>query len=198
VSLGVIAFQIYVQRRETLLRQRVLESEQEILSLKNQQLEAEQSILTLRNDKLATEVDTKNNELMSKAAQMAHKNELLLGIKDNLENIKTADDTERTKSLRSLTRTLESEIASKEGWEQFLLYFNQVNQTFMHDLQLKHPNLTQNDLRMCALTRLNMPNREMATLLNISIKGIEKSRYRLKKRLDLDLDADLSRYLMTF
>lgn len=198
VGLGVLAFRIYVQRRETILRQRVLESEQAILSLQNQQLASEQAILSLKNDKLATEVDTKNNELMSKAVQMAHKNELLIGIKDDLETIKTANEMERLKSLKGLSRTLESEIENKENWDQFLLYFNQTHQDFIHQLQSKHPNLTQNDLRMCALTRLNMSNRDMATLLNISITGIEKSRYRLKKRLDLTVDDDLSRYLTAF
>jgi ligand-binding sensor domain-containing protein/DNA-binding CsgD family transcriptional regulator len=226
IGLSIGAFRIYLIRREMELKQRVLESEQEILSLnnqqlaseqailnlkneqleseqfilnlKNQQLESEQEILSLQNEKLTTEIDTKNNELLSKAVQMAHKNELLLGIKDDLETIKTATETERLKSLRNLTRTLESEIENKESWDQFLLYFNQTHQNFIHELQTKHPNLTQNDLRMCALTRLNMSNREMATLLNISITGIEKSRYRLKKRLDLTVDDDLSRYLMAF
>lgn len=212
MGLGLLSFRFYLKRRETLLRQRVLESEQEILSLKNQQLESkqailnlkndklesEQDILSLKNDKLATEIATKNSELMSKAMQMAHKNELLLGIKDNLENIKTANETNLLKSIRHLTRTLESEIENKENWEQFLLYFDQINRNFITELQAKHPHLTQNDLRMCALTRLNMSNREMATLLNISITAIEKSRYRLKKRLNLTAEDDLSRYLMLF
>jgi ligand-binding sensor domain-containing protein/DNA-binding CsgD family transcriptional regulator len=226
IGLCIGVFRVYLMRREMELKQRVLESEQEILSLnnqqlaseqailnlknqqleseqsilnlKNQQLESEQEILSLQNEKLTTEIDTKNNELLSKAVQMAHKNELLSGIKDDLETIKTANETERLKSLRTLTRTLESEIENKESWDQFLLYFNQTHQNFIHELQAKHPNLTQNDLRMCALTRLNMSNREMATLLNISITGIEKSRYRLKKRLDLTVEEDLSKYLMTF
>ena len=198
VGLGVLAFRIYLQRRESLLRQQVLESEQEILRLKNKQLESEQDILHLQNDKLETEIATKNNELMSTAVQMAHKTELLIGIKDNLEAIKTATETERQKSLRNLTRTLETEIENKETWDQFLLYFDQVNRNFITNLQAKHPNLTQNDLRMCALTRLNMSNREIATLLNISITGVEKSRYRLKKRLDLTVEEDLPKYLMSF
>jgi ligand-binding sensor domain-containing protein/DNA-binding CsgD family transcriptional regulator len=226
IGLSIVAFRIYLIRREMELKQRVLESEQEILSLNNQQLastqailnlkneqleseqailnlkneklESEQEILSLQNEKLATEIDTKNNELMSKAVQMAHKNELLIGIKDDLEAIKTASETERLKSLKNLTRTLESEIESKESWDQFLIYFNQTHQNFIHELQLKHPNLTQNDLRMCALTRLNMSNREMATLLNITITGIEQSRYRLKKRLNLTVEDDLSRYLTAF
>jgi ligand-binding sensor domain-containing protein/DNA-binding CsgD family transcriptional regulator len=226
IGLSIVAFRMYLIRSEMELKQRVLESEQEILSLNNQQLastqailnlkneqleseqailnlkneklESEQAILSLQNDKLATEIDTKNNELMSKAVQMAHKNELLIGIKDDLEAIKTASETERLKSLKNLTRTLESEIENKESWDQFLIYFNQTHQNFIHELQLKHPNLTQNDLRMCALTRLNMSNREMATLLNITITGIEQSRYRLKKRLNLTVDDDLSRYLTVF
>ena len=184
LGLGLLAFRIYIERRETILHQRVLESEQAVLSL--------------QNEKLETEIETKNNELMSTAVQMAHKNELLSGIKDNLEDIKTATEAERLKALRTLRRTLEAEIENKETWDQFLLYFNQVNRDFITELQNKHPNLTQNDLRMCALTRLNMSNREMATLLNISITGVEKSRYRLKKRLDLTVDDDLSRYLLTF
>ena len=184
IGLSLMAFRFYLIRRETILKQQVLESEQAVLSL--------------QNEKLATEIATKNNELMSKAVQMAHKNELLSGIKSDLENIKTASETERLKSLRTLTRTLESEIENKESWDQFLLYFNQTHQNFIQALQTKHPNLTQNDLRMCALTRLNMSNREMATLLNITIMGIEQSRYRLKKRLNLTVDDDLSRYLMTF
>jgi DNA-binding CsgD family transcriptional regulator len=111
--------------------------------------------------------------------------------------MKTASETDRTKSLRALTRMLESEIENKESWEQFLSYFDEVNHNFIQQLQTIHPNLTQNDRRMCALTRLNMSNREIATLLNISITGVEKSRYRLKKRLDLTIEEDLYRYLMS-
>jgi ligand-binding sensor domain-containing protein/DNA-binding CsgD family transcriptional regulator len=225
IGIAFAASRIYLARREAMLRQRVLESEQAVLSLqneqlasgqkilnlKNQQLEAEQEILslqneqlaanqvilTLQNEKLGAEITTKNNELMSKAVQMAHKNELLVSIKNDLDAIKTASETDRTKSLRALTRMLESEIENKESWEQFLSYFEEVNYSFINQLQTIHPNLTQNDRRMCALIRLNMSNREIATLLNISIPGVEKSRYRLKKRLDLTIEEDLSRYLMS-
>jgi DNA-binding CsgD family transcriptional regulator len=90
-----------------------------------------------------------------------------------------------------------SEIENKESWEQFLSYFDEVNYAFNQQLQTIHPNLTQNDRRMCALTRLNMSNREISNLLNISITGVEKSRYRLKKRLNLTIEDDLYHYLMS-
>jgi DNA-binding CsgD family transcriptional regulator len=94
--------------------------------------------------------------------------------------------------------TLKTEIEGEKSWEQFTLYFDQINQNFTTELLKKHPTLTQNDLRMCTLTRLNMSNKEMAALLNISVLGIEKSRYRLKKRLNLSVEEDLDEYLRAF
>ena len=61
----------------------------------------------------------------------------------------------------------------------------------------KHPNITQNDLRLCTLLRLNLSTKEIAALLNISIRGVEQSRYRLKKRLDLEGAEDLVKYIST-
>ncbi|MBL7815603.1 MAG: hypothetical protein JNL70_11345 [Saprospiraceae bacterium] len=198
VALAFLALRIYTTRREMALRQQVLESDRAILTLKNENLAAEQAILHLQNEKLATEVDIKNTELMSKAVQMAHKNEILISLQEQLSQIRSANDVEKTKLLRGLKTTLETEIEGKHSWEQFTLYFDQVNQSFTVELLKKHPSLTQNDLRMCALTRLNMSNKEMAALLNISVTGVEKSRYRLKKRLSLTTEDDLGEYLRAF
>ena len=62
----------------------------------------------------------------------------------------------------------------------------------------KHPGLTQNDLRICTLTRINLNTKEMASLLNVSVRGVEKSRYRLKKRLKLNAEDDLTEYILGF
>lgn len=197
-ALGFLALRIYTTRREMALKQKVLESERSILTLTNENLAAEQSILQLQNEKMSDEIQAKNTELMSKAVQTAHKNEILIGIKEQLETVRTATDLEKAKLLRGLNATLMTEIEGEKSWEQFSTYFDQVNQNFTAELLKKHPSLTQNDLRMCALTRLNMSNKEMAALLNVSIPGIEKSRYRLKKRLGLSVEEDLDGYLRAF
>ena len=175
-----------------------LESEKSILALTNENLASEQAILQLQNEKMAAEIQAQNTELMSKTAQTAHKNEILIGIKEQLEVVGSATDVQKAKLLRGLKTTLTTEIEGEKSWEQFSVYFDQVNQNFTTELLKKHPSLTQNDLRMCALTRLNMSNKEMAALLNISVNGIEKSRYRLKKRLGLLVDEDLDSYLRVF
>lgn len=181
--LGLVwfGFSIYLLRREMSLRQKVLESEREILSLKNEKLE--------------NEVTLKNTELMSKAIQMAHKNEVLIDFKEKLEELRKASDSDKAKVLRGLKNQLDFEIHDEESWEQFNLYFDQVNQNFTTELLKKHPNLTQNDLRICALTRLNLSTKEIAALLNISAKGVQQSRYRVKKRMELTEDDDLYDYL---
>lgn len=132
---------------------------------------------------------------MSKAVQMAHKNEILIGFKEQLEDARNATDLEKARLLRGLKNKIETEIQGEESWAQFNLYFDQVNQNFTNELLKKHANLTQNDLRICALTRLNLSTKEIAALLNISAKGVQQSRYRVKKRMELTEENDLYEYL---
>lgn len=197
-ALAGLALRIYTKRREMALRQKVLESESAILTLTNEKLASEQALLQLQNEKLVDEIQAKNSELMSKAVQTAHKNEILIALNEQLDDMRNANETDKQKLLRGLKMTLKTEIEGEKSWEQFTRYFDQVNQNFTVELLKKHPSLTQNDLRMCALTRLNMSNKEMAALLNISVLGVEKSRYRLKKRLNLSLEEDLDTYLRNF
>lgn len=196
--LAWLVLRVYTARREMALKQKVLESDRAILTLTNENLAAEQAILHLQNEKLETEIQSKNTELMATAVQMAHKNEILISILEQLEEIRSADETEKVKRLKGLKKTIETEIEGERSWEQFTMYFDEVNQNFTSELLKKHPSLTQNDLRMCALTRLNMTNKELAAILNISVTGVEKSRYRLKKRLDLTSKDDLAAYLRGF
>jgi ligand-binding sensor domain-containing protein/DNA-binding CsgD family transcriptional regulator len=198
LGLAWLALHIYTARREMVLKQKVLESDHSILKLKNENLVAEKTILSLQKEKLANDIELKNSELVSKAMQMAHKKEMLEDLKEQIENIKNAKDTDKGKLLSNLKSALTTEIEGENSWHQFLFYFDQINQNFTTELLNKHPSLTQNDLRMCALTRLNMSNKEKAVLLNITVTGVEKSRYRLKKRLHLNSDDNLGEYLRSF
>lgn len=198
LGLAWLTLHIYTTRREMVLRQKVLEYDHSILSLKNENLVSERKILQLQKEKLASEIETKNSELVSKAIQMAHKKEILEDLKEQIDDIKNAKDAEKGKLLSNLKSALATEIEGENSWNQFLFYFDQINQNFTTELLKRHPSLTQNDLRMCALTRLNMSNKEKAVLLNITVTGVEKSRYRLKKRLNLNPDDDLVEYLRKF
>lgn len=161
---------------------------------KREILEAERKILTLKNEKLEAELDAKNTKLMTTAIQMAHKNDFLNKIRQKLVDSLRENST----SFRPIIRSLDQELKGEDYWNEFNLYFNQVDQNFVQAMLDKHPGLTQNDLRICTLTRINLNTKEMASLLNVSVRGVEKSRYRLKKRLELNAEDDLTEYILGF
>jgi DNA-binding CsgD family transcriptional regulator len=97
-----------------------------------------------------------------------------------------------------LVRKLDGELKNEDYWKEFNLYFNEVDQKFIDRIVKKHPELTKNDLRMCSLLRMNLNTKEIASLLNISVRAVEQSRYRLKKRIQLNKDDDLSKYISSF
>lgn len=179
LALGLVFGGIYflIKRREAVFRE--------------QALQANGEILRLQNDKLAGEVDAVNSKLVYSTAQMAHKNEILTQVKEKIQEIA------KDKSLdsRQLIRMLNIELEGENYWKEFNLYFNQVDKEFIQTLSTRHTALTSNDLRLCALIRLNLTTKEIASLLNISVRGVEQGRYRLKKRLNLAPDQNLLKYI---
>lgn len=159
-----------------------------------QLLKAEREVLKLKNEKLQTDVSAKNSKLMFSAVQMAHKNEILTNVKEDLKTWQSPPDA----AMRKLLRMIDKELESEDYWEEFNLYFNQVDQNFVTAMLKKHPELTKNDIRLCTLLRINLSTKEIASLLNISTRGVEKGRYRLKKRLELEKEEDLGKFVVGF
>jgi streptogramin lyase/DNA-binding CsgD family transcriptional regulator len=162
--------------------------------IKRREAADKRKILQLQNEKLATEVETKNSKLMFSSVQMAHKNEILTEVKKDLIDLQKTPE----KDTRSLVRKLDSELKNEDYWKEFNLYFNEVDQKFIDKIIEKYPELTKNDLRLCSLLRMNLSTKEIASLLNISTRAVEQSRYRLKKRLKLDKSEDLSKFITSF
>jgi ligand-binding sensor domain-containing protein/DNA-binding CsgD family transcriptional regulator len=181
------AAKLFIQRRERHLKEKMLESEREILQL--------------RNEKLASELESKNTQLVSLGLQMAHKNDFLNKVKTELhapalkEALKQDADAP---VVHRVINMIDSEVRGEDFWERFNAYFNEINNNFTRNITLKHPDLSPNDIRLCSLIMINLNTKEMASILNITPKGVEKSRYRLKKKLGLALEDDLGIYLKSF
>ncbi|MBK7409850.1 MAG: hypothetical protein IPJ40_18470 [Saprospirales bacterium] len=146
-------------------------------------MKVEQEMLLLKNERLSEEVQEKNAQLSAALLQTAHKNTSLDHLKKQLVEIgqdKIAD-VEQKKEIRQLVRKIDFELSSEDYWEQFQLNFDQVHQQFSQSLHLRHAQLTPNEIRLCCLLRINMTNKEIASIQNISLSAVEKSKYRLKK-----------------
>jgi ligand-binding sensor domain-containing protein/DNA-binding CsgD family transcriptional regulator/cbb3-type cytochrome oxidase subunit 3 len=164
-------------------------------------LKANQEILKLKNEKLGREIDQKSAQLSAALLQSAHKNNSLTEIKKKLNDLQRASSDftgPDKKYVKSLVRKIDSELDSSDYWEMFQLNFNSVHQQYSQKLYNKHPYLSATELRLCSLIKLGMTNSEISSIQNISLSGVEKSKYRIKKKLLLSKEMDLNHYLITF
>ena len=100
------------------------------------------------------------------------------------------------KEIQGLINLMNFDNKIDEDWEQFSHHFDQVHVNFMERLRKKYPQITTNDEKLCAYLRLNLSTKETAQMMNISVRGVEASRYRLRKKLGLSNDENLIEFMM--
>lgn len=158
-------------------------------------LESEQQLMKLKNEQLSNDVNNKNKELAVSTMSLIKKNELLSLIKEDLK--KTAEEN-TNKSIKSVITTINKNISNEDTWNVFKEAFDNADKDFLKKVKQLHPSLTPNDLRLCAYLRLNLSSKEIAPLLNISVRSVEIKRYRLRKKMDLPHEQGLVEYILAF
>lgn len=158
---------------------------------------SEKEVVRLRNEKLESEISFKNKELANMTMHLIQRGEVLAKIKETiLSVVKKHDFKDSTINFRQLIRLIRNVERTDEDWEQFSMHFNHVNEGFFVALKEKFPDLTPNELKLCAFIRLNLSSKEIAQLMNITIKGVEVGRYRLRKKLKLVPEKNLYEFLL--
>lgn len=153
----------------------------------------EKEIIQLQNEKLINEMVYKNKELADVSMHLVERSEALIKIKDELQRLykKTGGDHDVRQVL-----TLVNEIEKNNtNWEQFAAHFDEINNDFIKNLKLAFPQLTSNDLKVCTYLQLKLTSKEIAQLMNISVRGVEISRYRLRKKLQIPSGQTLTEFL---
>jgi DNA-binding CsgD family transcriptional regulator len=156
-------------------------------------LENEQQIMKLKNEQLASDMNTKNRELAVSTMSLIKKDELLALIKNDLKQ-SYADDA--TKNIKSVISNITKNITQEDSWTVFKDAFDNADTDFLKKVKQAHSSLTPNDLRLCAYLRLNLSSKEIAPLLNISVRSVEIKRYRLRKKMDLPHEQGLVEYIL--
>lgn len=159
---------------------------------------SEEAINRLEKEKLEAAVRHQHEELAMSTLHLMQKSEILHSLRSNLEKLKSkyADAPELQKEIGRVVKIIDQDAHTDAVWEQFSQHFDQVHNDFLKRLAERHPNLTPTEYKLCAYLRLNLSSKEIATLMNISVRGVETSRYRLRKHLGLDEAANLTGYLM--
>lgn len=171
-----------LEEKEAAFRQEVRKSEAEIIKLTNEKLEAD--------------IRHKSRELASATMHLMQKAEMMNKLREDLKKLQQNVIPENSRKIQQLVRNIEMDMQLDEEWEQFELHFDQVHENFLKKLREKYPSLTPKDQKLCAYLRMNLSTKEIAPLMKISIRGVEISRYRLRKKLDLDPDTNLIDFMI--
>ncbi|QKJ29905.1 transcriptional regulator [Mucilaginibacter mali] len=157
----------------------------------------DKEIMTLKNDKLETELNYKNKELATITMHLVDRGRTMLNIREELTSlIKKQNMPSLAHEFRSVFKLLSDIDKKDDDWNNFAIYFDQVHNNFLSVMKAKYPSLSPTDLKLCAYLRLNLTSKEIAQLLNISLKGVEISRYRVRKKLQLSTEVNLYNFLL--
>lgn len=207
-SLGLFLFVRWLKlRAERQLRAERIENDrqmsEQLTRLEVERTKRRMEMAEAKSDQLQAELKHKASELASSTMNLIQHNDMLLQLDDDMRDLSEAvrrDEkksalTQKVQNIRSL---LQSQLNDDEGWAQFEENFNVVYDDFMVNLMREYPNLKKADRKLCAYLKMGLSSKEMASLLNMSVRSIETARYRLRKKLNLDQGDNLTNFIQTF
>ncbi len=180
---------ITVEKRKTLIAakksERLLQLEIQELKLKQDKSLLEESLLS------------KSKELTNYTRQLIDKKHVFNEIQDDLKELKNliSKPTARQK-VRTIFQKLHQHKIGEEYLKVYDVNFEKVNQHFFEKLLERNPKLTKRELRLCAFVKMNLSNKEIAPLMNISIRGVETARYRIRKKIDIQHESNFYSFLV--
>lgn len=157
----------------------------------------EKQIIRLEHEKLQADLAGKSRELANSAMSLVYKNELLQKLSQEITKLKDSEGIRiPEEQQRKIQNVINDGMNDDRDWNLFENSFNEAHDSFFKKLKAQHPHLVPNDLKLCAFLYMNMSSKEMASLLNISLRGVEIRRYRLRKKLNVPHDKNLVEFLM--
>ena len=159
----------------------------------------DRKIVSLEEENLQSELRHKSEELIKTTLNIVHKNEILQDIRKVAVGISRSVNDENLVNIRRKTLILieriDKDLDNEEHWQTFQNTFDSVHHNFFHLLDERYPDLSYKDKMLCAYLRMNLMSKEIAPLLNITLRGVEISRYRLRKKLGLGEGDNLAEFL---
>lgn len=196
LSLCVLVVLVRMYTMWIVVREKKMNEEQK--RLQEEQLKAqEQLIIKLENEKLEDDLTYKSKELASATLSVISHNDFLEGLKKEIQ-VQQLSGSYTKRFFDKLIRMIDENISNEDEWAIFQTNFDRIHEKFFTNLKKRYPELTPGDLRLCALLRLNMPTKDMARMQNLSVRGVEAARYRLRKKLNLPEGQSLVDFMIQF
>ena len=152
----------------------------------------------LREEELKKDLGFRQKELVTYTLNLVQKNTLMENLREGIRELLSTTDKDQKIKLTKLIRLIDYSLETEKDWEEFKMYFEKVHHSFFDALKRKFPDLTQSDLKLCALISLNLSSKEMAELMGISPESVKMARHRLRKKLDIATEENLGDFIQTF
>lgn len=208
IILAVFKLALFVNERSRkgaldMEKRKELEIKEQQQKFETETSEKKREIKELKNQQLQYELRHKSQELASSTMNLIRKNEILLEIMDNItkvsEELKSKTDTHTVLSrLYKMERNIKQNIENDNNWKRFEENFDLVYENYLKRLGEMYPELNVSDKKLCAYLKMDLSSKDIAPLLNMSVRSVETNRYRLRKKMNLDRDVNLSEFLQRF
>jgi len=170
---------------------RINKRDKELLYAKEALVAATEEQKKIREQQMQHDLEMIESQLNVMTLQMMQKNELMQELTNRLEEDKLLD-----KDLQ-LGKIISKGLNQDKEWSDFNMYFESINKHFYARLKQAYPDISPNDLKICALIKLRLSIKEMAAILNISPDSVKTARYRLRKKLQLQTEDNLAEFIMS-
>lgn len=169
------------------------------LIVRNRQLSAQrkEQMAMKEADEAKQELEFKNRELVSYTVNFVQKNQLFDELMDSVSEMKQNSSDESRKILLGMERTINRHLQIDRDWEDFKMRFENLHTGFFDKILAREPSLTGNDLKLCALAKMNFSIKEISEMMGISTESVKTARYRLKKKLELPGDMSINDFINT-
>lgn len=203
LALGWFVWREFRLSSERKARKIALAKEQELADLKRrtneETLRKNVEIAHLKSEQLEHDIKHKSEELSNITMNVIRKNEILLDIASKLaklqESITSGDPATNERQIAKIQRLIQDNISHDDDWKGFTKNFDIVYENYTRNLTERHPELNASDMRICCYLKMGLSSKEIAPLINISYRSVEMTRYRLRKKMGLSRDVNLTEYL---
>gem|GEM_PF-5933265 len=192
----IIAFLIFRRQRAVIRREKALqektkeaaEAQEALAAIKLQAAELEQQ-------RLQETIDHKSKEISNLAMGIIRHHDLLQNLEKNLKNLRQKATPEVKTDLQDMSVMVVSQLSLEKERQDLQLYIEEAEQQFFQILDARFPKLTARERRLCALIRMGYSSKEIAALFNINASSVDMGRYRLRKKLDPEMQITLNEFL---
>ena len=190
IFLSIIFLFPYVQQNKFRKEKLTLEKSNRIkLEVKDKKIDY------LYNENLKNELNLKNNQLTAVTMQLLKNKEFIVEVQQKISSAISKTNSE--KELKRLVKTIDLELSEIDYWDQFSYHFEQVHGNYLNKIKEINVKLSPNELKLVAFLRMNMSSKEISKLMNITVRGVEIARYRIRKKFNLSRGENLVNFLIS-